>query len=636
MSAVFGLARFDDVMPDHREVGRMAKALAHHGRDGVFYEQSGMAILGTCLNRIRGIDRQELQPIETGNLVLVASARLDNRESLGRSLELVALDTTPDSALILAAYHKWGEDCASHLLGDFTFAIWNSRTRRLLLARDHMGQRPLLYHVGETFLAFAPEAKALWSLPDVPRMLSDAAIGRRLLHALGGAPDSTMFEGIRNLPGGHTLVATCDPGGVLDVEVASYWTPTPDLRHLNQNEEYYVRAYRDILGEAVSCRLRDLIDPPGLHFSGGFDSGAIAGLAGKALGSGRALIAASSVMPQGYRGTIRHAGRWVDLCERAMPWLKVHRITREGLDALTSLDRNLTERGGISPYAFVHDALNEALSGAGVRLLMDGHGGDYTLNPRGDAALARLWKKRRFGSFVRELRAYRRMGRSWSSIVKNDLLSHIAPGLRRSRWKRKWGQLPPWGNQPIRADFAHMLVANGVVDPTRLRAAPRPQTEMHDRLTEAIGRARNGGIGDVAAYYGMVLTRPFHDRRVVELALAIPEDLYLKNGRSRYLACKALADIYPREFQGRWRRNDDQIPDFQAMISRIKPRLLADIGRMERSEKLTAMVDFEKIRALLDMRGSEDHNSGWEQESQLALSGYMTARFSEWFRRDNN
>jgi asparagine synthase (glutamine-hydrolysing) len=143
------------------------------------------------------------------------------------------------------------------------------------------------------------------------------------------------------------------------------------------------------------------------------------------------------------------------------------------------------------------------------------------------------------------------------------------------------------------------------------------------------------GIALQAARHGLELTRPFHDKRVVELALAIPQELYVKNGRNRYLACAALKDVYPREFQTRWRKNDDEIPDFQRMAKSIEPQLLADIARMEKSEKLAGYVDFAKIRRLLASRGPDDHNSGWEQETQLALHGYLVARYIEWFRRDN-
>jgi asparagine synthase (glutamine-hydrolysing) len=213
-------------------------------------------------------------------------------------------------------------------------------------------------------------------------------------------------------------------------------------------------------------------------------------------------------------------------------------------------------------------------------------------------------------------------------------MTHLTPWALPSYWRAR--REVPWKDQPVQARFAQRMIDEGVIDPTKLRAAPRDQAAMRERLSDVVARVSTGaGASAPPARHGMVLTRPFHDKRVVELALAIPEDLYRREGRNRYLACRALADVYPVEFQARWRKNDDEIPDFQRMVSGIKPQLLADIARMEQSETLSAMIDFGKIRALLGARGPDDHNSGWEQETQLALGGYMTARFVEWFRRDN-
>jgi len=393
-----------------------------------------------------------------------------------------------------------------------------------------------------------------------------------------------------------------------------------------------------VLGEAVACRVRRLAAPPGLQLSGGYDSSAIAGLAGPVLAeTGQTMIAATSVMPADYTGTIRHAGHWVDLCERDMPWLRIHRVTRDGIDALTGLDARLASGGGGGAYGFVHDALFAALASGGVRLMMDGHGGDYTLNPRGQAAMARFLKTGQLRRFVQEVRAHRRMtGATWRTTIALDILPHVAPWALPSTWRKRVAKRLPWADQPIHRAFAERLIADGVVDPTRLRTAERDQTQLRGNLAQAVDRVvAGGGGGDLAARHGLTLTRPFHDKRVIELALAIPEDLYLREGRNRYLACRALADVYPTEFQTRSRRNDDEIPDFQRMVTRIKPQLLADISRLEQSESLSAMVDFAKIRRLLDVRGPDDHNSGWEEETQVALGGYMTARLVEAFRRDN-
>ena len=638
MSAIFGMLRFDGGEVTRGELTRLQNALKHRALDGATHEALGAIGLGTCLARVNREDVFEVQPLHdsAAQVTLVADARLDNRDALAGALGIAAADlaTTPDSALILAAYAKWGDACADRLLGDFTAAIWDGRARRLMLLRDHTGQRALYYHLGPDLLVFASEISALWSIADVPRELPDAMVGRMLMHAMDPRPGQTPYTGISSLPGGHRL--TVAHTGTVDLH--RYWTPATDPAHVGRDEAYYVKAYRDVLGEAVACRIRRLAGPPGLQLSGGYDSSAIAGLAGPVLAeTGQRMVAATSVMPADDKGTIRHAGHWVDLCERDMPWLRITRVTRDGIDALTGLDVRLATGAGGGAYGFIHDALFAALAAGGVRLMMDGHGGDYTLNPRGQAAMARFLKTGQLGRFLHEVRAHRRMtGASWRTTIARDILAHVAPCVLPGYWRKRRAKRLPWADQPIHRAFAERLVVDGVVDPTRLRTATRDQTEMRGNLTQVLDRVvTGGGGGDLAARHGLTLTRPFHDKRVFELALAIPEDMYLRDGRNRYLACRALADVYPIEFQARSRMNDDEIPDFQAMVTRIKPRLLEDIARLEQSESLSAMIDFAKIRRLLDVRGPDDHNSGWEEETQVALGGYMAARWVEAFRRDN-
>jgi asparagine synthase (glutamine-hydrolysing) len=138
-----------------------------------------------------------------------------------------------------------------------------------------------------------------------------------------------------------------------------------------------------------------------------------------------------------------------------------------------------------------------------------------------------------------------------------------------------------------------------------------------------------------AATHGLDLTRPFHDKRVVELGLAIPEQLFVRGGRNRYLALAALGGLYPPEFRDRGRLDDDVVPDFQRVVKSVEPGMLTDIARMEKSARLDKLADFGQIRTWLAARGVDDHNSGWEQETQLALHRFLIARYVEWFQRHN-
>ncbi len=642
MSAIFGILRFDGEMVDRRAVERCLATMPHRMPDGRRVWCDEAVGLGHGLLRVTHEDAFDHQPLSDTRepITLVADLRLDNREELAATLGIdsASLATQPDSALLLAAYRHWGEDCARHLLGDFVFAIWDARTRKLVLGRDHMGQRHVFYHQSKDFFAFATEIKALWALPDVPRVLSDVRIGKLLMMDLAITPGLTLYDEIFGLPGGSTM--TISVTGATDRRI--YWEPQADPAHLGQDEAYYIAAYRRILGEAVACRVRRAAAPPGLMLSGGYDSAAIAGLAGPVLTrQDRKLFAVASTMPAGYVGTIRHARRWVELCARHMPWLQLEHMTREGLDPLRHVERDcLALDGPAGTYHFLHDAIHRQIAAKGARMVMDGHGGDYTLNPRGQLALSRLLKTGQWLRFARELGPYlRRSGYTPWATIKGEVILQLLPAVLRNWLKRlKHGKAPPWGAQPIAADFAHALLETGAIDPTGLYAAPRDIGGMRDRMHATLAKIRSGaspGGAAGAARNGLSLTRPFHDKRVVELALAIPEDLYVKNGRTRYLACMALNDVYPPEFQERSRLNDDQVPDFQAMAKRIEPEMLIELQRMETSTTLSRYVDFAKIRRLLTARGPDDHNSGWEQETHTAVRGLMLARYIEWFRRDN-
>ena len=134
MSAIFGIFRFDGAEVLARDLERMGNTLAYRGPDGRKAVVDGPVGLGHGLMRVNRDDTFETQPLRgsDADVTLVADLRLDNRDELAATFEspLLELRGLPDSALLLRAYKKWGEECAEHLLGDFVFAIWNGRTKK--------------------------------------------------------------------------------------------------------------------------------------------------------------------------------------------------------------------------------------------------------------------------------------------------------------------------------------------------------------------------------------------------------------------------------------------------------------------------------------------------------------------------
>jgi len=143
----------------------MLAALAMHGPDGVGAWHDGPVALGHRMLWTTPESLHEQQPTvnSAADLVITADARIDNRKELIDLLRPARMSPNPitDSELILAAYERWGHDCPEHLAGDFAFAIWDRRNRRLFCARDRFGIRPFYFFESPTgFVVFGSEIRA--------------------------------------------------------------------------------------------------------------------------------------------------------------------------------------------------------------------------------------------------------------------------------------------------------------------------------------------------------------------------------------------------------------------------------------------------------------------------------------------
>jgi asparagine synthase (glutamine-hydrolysing) len=637
MSGIFGILRFDGQPVSARELERMGKVLAFRGPDGRRSVVSDRIGLGHCLLRVNVEDWHEAQPIEDGELILVADLRLDNREALAAELGIAKADLSEmsDSALLLVAYRHWGDSCALHLLGDFTFAIWDARARTLLIGRDHMGQRGLFYHHGEGLFVFGTEVKALWAVEGVPRRLSDEAIGRRLLLAVDRVPGETFFDQVTALP--NATLLRIDSAGL--VTRTTYWEPHAAPEHLGRDEAYYLAAYRRTVEEAVACRVRRLIRQPALCFSGGFDSGSIAAFAGPIVASqGRQVVAIASALAEGeHRPAVRDARAAVEAFRR-YPFLDLQYYVRSADESVfddleTSFDTTHNTVGTL----YVRRGIYRIAAARGARLVMDGHGGDYTVNVRPGAMLGRILRRGHFRRFLREFRMrMRTTGEPPLRLLRNDVLPALMP-LRLIAaivWMRHGGT-PVWRRSAIANDFAQSLFASGAVDPSRVRGDYPVHHRWRARWLHLLRKSASGPPAQsaLAAAHGLEFTRPFHDKRVVELGLALPEAVQFGKGHDRYLARRALADILPASLLVRRPGNDAEDPDLFRMASASAPAALAEARGLDRDGRLSRYVDFERLEAMIadpDETHRPDHHRLMVANLTIAL-----ARFVAWFDRNN-
>jgi asparagine synthase (glutamine-hydrolysing) len=269
MSGFIGIFNADEAPVDCELLERLTGSLTFRGPDARAVWCQGSVGFGHTLFRTTWEARYERQPFTLDQQVwIVADARVDAREDLVRELGCghdLALNQTPDVELILRAYLKWGEACLEHMIGDFSFAIWDGRSRRLFCARDHFGVKLFYYAwIGAT-LIFSNTIAALRLHPQITNRLNERALGDFLLFEHNWTLDTTFFADIQKLPAAHQLTAI-DTG----LKRRKYWQLVAPERFSYRREEECVEGFRDRLEQAVADRLRT--EKVSVSFSGGLDS----------------------------------------------------------------------------------------------------------------------------------------------------------------------------------------------------------------------------------------------------------------------------------------------------------------------------------------------------------------------------
>jgi len=241
-------------------VGRMSLRLQHRGPDGEgTWSARGVALAHRRLS-ILDLSEAAHQPMVFGSHVLSYNGELYNHESLRAGMP-GPWHSTGDTEVLLHLLSRDGSACLSQLVGMFAFAYWDADRRRLLLARDRLGIKPLYYCLLQEGIAFASELKALTELwtPAIDR----SAVRDFLFHGYIPSP-KTIYEGIAKLPAGHTL--TWEDGRT---RIERYWDPSPEIRA--RSREASLEQLNELLGEVIPAQtLSDV--PVGVFLSGGIDS----------------------------------------------------------------------------------------------------------------------------------------------------------------------------------------------------------------------------------------------------------------------------------------------------------------------------------------------------------------------------
>ncbi len=631
-------------------IERMTKIMAHRGPDGDDHWQNNRVALGHCSLITTPEAQHETLPLHSApcGLTLTCDARLDNRDELLAQLtdelerlqvlaEPLKAENVGDGALILAAYMRWGEGCAEQLLGDFAFAIWDENKQRLFCARDHVGVKPFYYHhaAGEHFV-FASEIKAIFQMPQVSRARNEKRIAEYLLFAFSDH-ESTFYSQVRRLPAAHTLTVSRS-----EFRLQRYWnlSETP-MQHGLSDAEADAR-FREILYEAVRCRLRGRAGEVGGFLSGGLDSSSLMCVAREV--KREQTLAGEQSEPLPVFSTIYDE---VPECDERqwinnvldMGGLKPNWIKGESRSALMDLEEIqwFVDEPLLAPNLCSGWAQYQRASEQGVRVLLDGHGGDEVIgsgyNRLNELARAKQWK-----TLWRELRLLERNGfwgddgvsanammrlylaALWTPArLTRRVVAAIARRLNRNEKRHASAQNVgsaidtkiAEGDEIINADFARRIDAASLHEAWE-REQPRPNCgdrETNERvLATALQTMALETLDKAAAASGVEARYPLWDKRLVEFCLALPAQHRLRDGWSRLIIRRALENVLPPEVQWRTSKNNF-MGELRRGLRVYETKRLRALAHDE-SSLLKDYVDKAKLNSFIEKTlGDEPHKT---------------------------
>lgn len=590
MSGIFGVVAFDGAPADEQTAATMAGQMTSWGRAAITTLSHDGAAFGQALTLATPEDVHSRMPTvwSHAGVLFTAQGRIDNRDELIRALGILGQDSSAmaDTSIMLAAYQRWGEGTAPRLFGDWSFAAWHPRDRRLVLARDHHGNTALyLHHEPGTGRVLFSSAPASLHAAGVPRRLNEQRFAQGLVSWAGVRAAETMDLDIERLPPAHTALFTA--GGR---STHRFWRPEDVTIQRARSLEEYGEGLRAVLDEATRARARSAT-PVALTLSGGLDSGSVASLASRALRERGAVLHAYTNVPivdvSGTVGASRFGDeRQLASATASFTGISDHHLLdassvtpMEGIArALAALDQ---PTHAASNAFWIQDLMAQAVAN-GQGTLLTGQGGNATIS----------WTGRpRSTTFA---------GR-WRTKGVKGALGYLLPlGVQRRRMAAALAA-GRWTNTAIEPAFAGRIgLAEAVGAGLGTGNQPRARASAIE-LRAAITQPGTSRVGDLwsmnSAHSGIDVRDPTADARVIDYSYSVPDEAYRsRDGLDRMLIRTAMTGLLPDEV----RLNPDRGRQSADLVARLR----ASAGEVDAALAEAAGGPAEEYVSLAKLRGA--------------------------------
>lgn len=612
MSVIYGQISIDGKPISAEEIGLIDRALSAHGPDnsGVWIE--GHVILGQRLMCFTPEDAFEQQPCisNDGNMILVSDARIDNRLELCVLLEIPTSEAKqlPDSIFILKAYQKWGIDCSVYIIGSFAFALWDKSEQRLILVRSHLGDRSLYYHFKNNTLTFSSMPKGLFALPYINRELDLQYIADYLVVA-PPSDNTTFYKGVKRLLAGHLLTVTKN-----GIDTQCYWQLNKKKELKLKKDEEYIDVFNELFERVTADHLRSL-SPVGIMMSGGFDSASVAAVAATQLKKqGKRIFTFTEVPRPGFDGALIN-GRYADETPYVLEMAKMY----------DNIDTNFIQSGG----TFYLDDICTFFSAADIpfrnasnrtwfeailakakqnqcRVLLTGSSGNLTISWNGSGLLPQLIKSGRLIKAWNETgnkNVLLRLRRFISAGIMPLLPAPIWNAVQNLRNPQKPVNKLPWQDySPIRSEFAKQQHV--------IERASEKQYDFKFNYGANTKKSRiatfdfidkNNSSDYASAYrslFGVDLRDPTGDVRIVEFCLSLPEEQYQRNGISRWLLQRSMANRLPQSILHNPLRGLQSAGWYETFYA-ARHNIKMELRRFNSSSLAAEILDLDRMAKLL-------------------------------------
>jgi len=450
----------------------------------------------------------------------VGDVWLTNRDDLVRTLDVRG----SDAELVVAAYDRWGERCIEHLDGELAFVIRDERDGSLFCARDPFGTRPFFYALSAEHLSFASDVVDV----DAPRTPDLDVIKSTLVNPHFVDDHRTLYREVRKLAPGHTMRVTAS-----DVTTRRYWNPAEITEARSARFGDRVAELRALLEDAVATRMTD---GTGAHLSGGLDSSAVAIIAARR--RERPLDVFSwSPPPDGAlkADDERHKVARIVAAER----MRCHYLTYRADDYRAQCEWALP-RGMLFNHHAAEAVVCRSARDAGISTLLSGWGGDEAVSIASKGYYAGLLVERRVPALARAIWVKARTERvplvSFGRWLWTRALRPVLPVTTRAEY-------PAFVSAQMRERLRHAHV----IERPPYREVPGVHSNQRRLLLHGHLAERMETWAAIGAAHGIVHRYPLLDRRIVELALGTPAEMFVQGGEHRALftaASRGLHDCF--------------------------------------------------------------------------------------------